>query len=710
MFNTLKSLVFCSLNRNFVSMKNSFVRRLCKWSAVTLGSLAALVAVAALLLNSHFVQGRLARLATDLLSERLGTRVSLEDTDIHLLRGSIVLQGVSVDDQQGQPLLQIGEIAVKAPIRPMFHREFDIRRVAISDLRAQVVLPTDSTETNYQFIVDSLTSKKPTKNEKASLELDVKQLSLERIEVSIGEKRVGLESLRVKYDKHEQVSGQIEGLYGEWKGKTRRGPMDCRAYVGMLKLKAMADKLQMAINDARFSTDNHLPRRNVVKPKRGAFDTGHLDMVAKMRLSVSSLSKDSISLLVENLAVRDTATGFDLHDLSFAVQANHRVAHVSDFKLHQGSTELSFASADIQLPSKDDATLRYATSTISATVFLKDIARPFTPVLRTFVMPLSLNARLEGEGDKMRFHDVHVWTTDKALDIRAAGGIEHLRDKQQRLVHFDITPMRTTGHKAMKIIDQLAIKKFMMKQLEALGHISFRGRMDIRRKVEHFLGAVQTDVGALGLDLTIDGMDKRVRGSVQTDSLKLGQVINMPAIGKVGCTADFQFDISKERTRRMRKRVGGKLPMGSVTAHVSQASYKKIKVSDLDANITSNGAMAVGNIAVRGKRADLLCTFSFTNTDSIHKMKIKPGVSFHKLSDERRQAKQEKTEARKQAREEKQTERAIRAEMSRLERQQAKAEKAQRKATSADSATQNLSRRQLRRERRQKAQSGEADE
>ncbi len=693
------------------AMKNSFVRRLCKWTAVTLGSLAVLVAIVALLLNSHFVQSRLAKMATDLLSERLGTRVSLEDTDIHLLRGSIVLQGVDIDDQQGKPLLQIGEIAVKAPIRPMFHREFDIRRVAISDLRAQVVLPTDSTEANYQFIVDSLSSKKTTKSEKASLELDVKQISLERIEVSIGDKRVGLESMQVKYDKHEQVSAQIEGLFGEWKGKTRRGPMDCRAYVGMMKVKALADNLQMAINDARFSTDNHLPRRNVLKPKRGAFDTGHLDIVAKMRLNVSSLSKDSISLLVENLAVRDTATGIDLHDLTFAVQANRRVAHVSEFKLHQGSTELFFASANIQLPNKDNSTLSYATSPISATVYLKDIARPFTPVLRTFVMPLSLNARLEGEGDKMRFRDVHVWTTDKALDIRATGGIEHLRDKQQRLVHFDITPMHTTGHKAMKIIDQLAIKKFMLKQLEALGHFSFRGRMDIRRKVEHFRGAVQTDVGALGLDLTIDGMDKRVRGSVQTDSLRLGQVINMPAIGKVGCTADFQFDFSKERTRRMRKRVGGKLPMGSVTAHVTQASFKKIKVSDLDANIISNGAKAVGNIAVHGKRADLLCSFSFTNTDSIHKMKIKPGVSFHKLSDERRQARQEKMEARKQAREEKQTERAIQAEMARLERKQAKAEKkAQKNAASADSATQNLSRKKLRRERRQKAKSEAEDE
>jgi len=679
--------------------------------AVTLGSLVTLVALVSLLLNSHFVQGRLARLATDLLSQRLGTRVSLEDTDIHILRGSIVLQGVCIDDQQGQPLLEIGEVGVKAPIRPMLHREFDIRWVVISDLKAQIVLPTDSTTANYQFILDSLSSKKTTKNEKASLRLDLKDLNMERIEVSIGDKRVGLESMRVKYDKHEQASAQIEGLYGEWQGKTRRGPMDCRAFVGMLKLKALKDNLQMALNDVQFKTDSHLPRRNVVKPKRGAFDTGHLDMVGKMRLTASYLSKDSISLLVENLAVRDTVTGIDLHDLAFAVQANRQVTHVSDFKLHQGSTELSFASADIQLPNKDNSPLSYATSPISATVYLKDIARPFTPVLRTFVMPLSLNARLEGEGDKMRFRDVHVWTTDKALDIRATGGIEHLRDKQQRLVHFDITPMHTTGHKAMKIIDQLAIKKFMLKQLEALGHLSFRGRMDIRRKVEHFRGAVQTDVGALGLDLTIDGMDKRVRGSVQTDSLKLGQVINMPAIGKVGCTADFQFDFSKERTRRMRKRVGGKLPMGSVTAHVTQASFKKIKVSDLDANIISNGAKAIGDIVVHGKRADLLCSFSFTNTDSIHKMKIKPGVSFHKLSDERRQVRQEKMKARKLAREEKQTERAIQAEMTRLERKQAKAEKkAQKNAASTDSSAQNLSRRQMRRERRQKAKSEAEDE
>lgn len=659
------------------------IRRVGKWLGISLASLSVILIAASLLLNSGFVQNRLARVATRLLSERLGTNVVLEETDFSFRKAYICLHGVCIEDQQGQPMLEIGELAVRAKLLPMFHKEFDIRRASISDLRLRMTLPTDSTPANYQFLIDSLQSKQPRKDNKANLQLNVKKVDLRRIEVLLGDSRFGFSALNAQIQSQEQLQASMKGAYAEWKGKTRRGPMDCKANIETLKLKVEEGEYRLSIANARYLTDNHKPRRNVVKPKRGFFDTGHLDILANMKLTATYLSQDSVSLQVQELSACDSVTGIDLHDVHFAVQANRHTARVTQLALVQGKTNLAFETADIQLPNKEGAVLRYSTSPISATVYLKDIARPFTPVLRTFVMPLSLTARMEGEGDQMRFRDVHVWTNDKALDIRAVGGIEHLRDKQKRLVHFDILPMRTTGKKAMKIIDQLAIKKFMLKQLEALGHITYRGRMDIRRKREHFRGAVQTDVGGFDLNLTIDGWDRWVLGTVRTDSLKLGQVVNMPALGKIACTADFKFDISKERTARMRKRVGGKLPMGEVKAHVTQASFRKIKVHNLGADINSNGALAVGNIAVYGRRADLLCTFTFTNTDSIHKMKIKPGVRFHKLSEDAKQAKAEKKQQR-------------------AEKRQQKAEQRRQQKMAKDSTEQKQTRKERRRERKRK--------
>ena len=127
----------------------------------------------------------------------------------------------------------------------------------------------------------------------------------------------------------------------------------------------------------------------------------------------------------------------------------------------------------------------------------------------------------------------------------------------------------------------------------------------------------------------------------------------MPDIGKIACKADFRFDISKPRTAKMRQQKGGKLPIGQVDAEVYEAKYKKIKVRNIVANIQSDGAVADGKITMKGSRVDLLCSFSFTNTNEMQKTKIKPGIRFHKLSEEKRAEKEEKKAAKRAEKEEK---------------------------------------------------------
>ena len=98
----------------------------------------------------------------------------------------------------------------------------------------------------------------------------------------------------------------------------------------------------------------------------------------------------------------------------------------------------------------------------------------------------------------------------------------------------------------------------------------------------------------------------------------------------------------------MRKRLGGKLPIGDIQAEVKEGSYKKVKVRNVFGEIKSNGAIAEGKVTVKGKRIDLSCAFSFTNTNEMKKTKIKPGISFHGLSAEDK-AKKEADKAAKKA-------------------------------------------------------------
>jgi hypothetical protein len=68
---------------------------------------------------------------------------------------------------------------------------------------------------------------------------------------------------------------------------------------------------------------------------------------------------------------------------------------------------------------------------------------------------------------------------------------------------------------------------------------------------------------------------------------------------------------------------------------VDDSNFKGIHIRNLSATIVSDGAIAKGDIYQRGKRRDIYFSFSFTNTDEMHKMKIiSPGIKFHKMSEE----------------------------------------------------------------------------
>ena len=224
-----------------------------------------------------------------------------------------------------------------------------------------------------------------------------------------------------------------------------------------------------------------------------------------------------------------------------------------------------------------------------------------------------------------------------------------------------------------------------MKQLHALGHFTYQGHFDVLWKKEQFAGVLNTVPGKLNVQLTLDELNKYVLGTVRTDSFELGKAMDMPDLGKITCKADFKFDISKPRTAQMRKVKGGKLPIGSVQADVAEGSYKKIKVHNLIAELESDGAVATGNITVKGKRVDVLCGFSFTNTNEMKKTKIKPGIRFHKMSDEDKAKRDEeravKAEAKAAAKAER---RAARAEAKALKAEQ----KAERKALKAEEKAQ----------------------
>jgi hypothetical protein len=178
----------------------------------------------------------------------------------------------------------------------------------------------------------------------------------------------------------------------------------------------------------------------------------------------------------------------------------------------------------------------------------------------------------------------------------------------------------------------------------------------------------------------------------QTVSFQLGQIEDLidDQLGDAGSrftrlgrglivNVDFVHfvDISKQRKQEMRKQTSGKLPICSFNATVEDCVYMGLHVRNLTANLKSDGAIATGDVYQSGKIRDLFFSYSFTNTDEMHKMRVtKPGIKFHKISDE---FKAQKAERKMQKQLEKEDKKAQKEAAKQLKKQQKEEEKAQKK-------------------------------
>lgn len=401
-------------------------------------------------------------------------------------------------------------------------------------------------------------------------------------------------------------------------------------FVGIEELRLKGKRVD--INGFRFRTDNHKPRKNTDKPKRGWFDAGHLDFLADMQLQVHQITKDSISASILHFNATDSVSGFFIKDLHLDATTDLHRIHIRNARIHHENTIINIPGLELWLPNKkkEVALSYYTTEPLTAHVVLQDISQLFTKALAQFTMPLKLSVMVEGDADTMQFRDIEVMNEDDRLHINANGGIENLRDKYLLNISFHVDDMLAKSGIKHEIIDQFDVKKFMMPQLSKLGDIYYKGDFSVLRKREVFSGKISTDVGQLNLtDLTLNDSTKYVSGRLSTPDLELGKVMDLKDLGKIAADASFEFDISKERTAKVRAEKGGKLPIGTVEARVQEASYNKIKVKNVNVDIISDGAIAEGNIMMSGKVADTSLSFTFDDTQDMHKMKIKPRMKIH---------------------------------------------------------------------------------
>lgn len=650
------------------------------------------------LLNTASVQDKIVTYATEMLQEELQTKVSIDSIRIGFFSDDIRLYRLLVEDQQQRPMLQLEQLGVEIKMMPLvLNREVILEEVKVKGLHAKLYKDSDSIA-NYQFVIDAFkpAKKKEVKKEEAKepkkkFSFDISKLVIEDVDLIYNDQHASLGSLRLHKNLLGRFSGKVENIEGSWSRKKKRAPVtvDNHLRIDALTFEEDGDgKRHISIDSVHWTTNNHLPHKRVAKPKRGWFDDGHIKMVAHLKAELTHADKDSIVGRLTECDVNDLASGLHVTDLHLRFHKGAENLTVSDAVICMKNTKLTFAKGEFQLPSKKKGRpFLFHTTPITGTTLLTDISHPFAPALKNFRLPLRLSTKFSGTDSTLTFRDITVKTDDGKVNIRGFGGIEGLKDKYKLNVHFNISKATIQGNSKERIINQFTVKKFMMKQLHTLGTLQYAGSFNVLYKKLQFRGTIGTACGSIGFALQIDALSHYLTGNVNTRGFELGKAMDYPGLGKTTCRAGFRFDISKPRTAQMRRVKGGKLPIGNVDALVEETKLDGVKFSNVAAHIVSDGAVAEGKINMKGKLADILCSFSFTNTDEMRKTKIKPGIRFHlfdKKTDEEnaaRKAEKEKQKAEKEAaKEQKKAEKEAAKAQKKAEKEQKKAEKAAAKA------------------------------
>ncbi len=656
------------------------VKRCVRVSCWTLSALVVLLVVSFALLNTHEVQNWLKDMAVEMLSKKLHTSVVVDDVSVGFFTHDVKLHGLHVKDQQNRKMLDVEGLAADVSMLPLLSGEVRVTDVQLAGIEAHAYKADTDSVANYQFLLDALASDHDVESKGKKLKLNMNKIDVKKVNLTYNDDSLALDRLTVKMkgdkpavvdvrqvnlnyngaamtlarltaklDGNTLTDAEVKDVSAKWRHPNRLGVMvDYQMQLGNLEIDKDNDKWNVQVAALRYASNNHRPRKNVTNPHRGYFDSGHLDMTIDLKATVDHASADSLHGKITECVAVDKVTGIDVRDLQCTLAANRQYVRVSNVQLRQINSRATFASGDIRLP--DSAhTFSFSTSRITVHAIPRDISRPFAPALKDFTMPMRATALMSGSMEQINLNDVHVSTTDNQFQASASGTVQGFRypEKHELHAHINVKQMTTTPTKVEEMLKQLPVKRFMMKQLHGLKSISYAGSFDVFWKKEQFRGSLKTQPGDIDFEFTVDGLNQYLTGTASTASRDAGKLLDMHKIGKASVNATFKIDISGPRTAAMRRSRGGKLPIGEASAHVDEASYGILKVHDVDLSVKSDGVTAEGDLMAPHKFVDLSCSFTFTDTDNLSKLKVHPHLGLHHSNDDDSKMSEEKKDKKK---------------------------------------------------------------
>lgn len=134
-----------------------FILRTVKVIAIIAVIFVVLIVSAVSLINSSSIQDRLLAYATEMLQEKLQTKVEIDSIRIGFFSDDIRIYHLMLEDQQQRPMLQMKQLNAEIKMMPLlFSKEVILEEVKLIGLHAKLYKPSSpDSVANYQFVLDA---------------------------------------------------------------------------------------------------------------------------------------------------------------------------------------------------------------------------------------------------------------------------------------------------------------------------------------------------------------------------------------------------------------------------------------------------------------------------------------------------------------------------------------------------------------------------
>jgi hypothetical protein len=564
-------------------------------------------------IQTPFGQNWIAKQVTKRLSRDLQTKVSIKHVDFSLFN-RMHLEGMLVEDRQGDTLLYAGDVKVRITDWFFFKKEAELKYIGLEN--AIIKFQRTDSVWRQQFIFDYLSSgpTDSTKKKKSGIKFDLKKVELKNVtfikkdawlgsdmSVKAGTLNLDADKLSLSGNTYEINSLFIKDPVVALRNYTKRKP------AGSLAMTQIVEEIKTAVSwnkgktifrigNLKIENGTFINDKETARQPFTYFDGKHILFSAiNLELKNAGLVGDTVSSQL-TLTAKERS-GLEIKNLSADLKMTPQGMFFNNMDL---VTNRSTLRHYFSMSYNDMDDLGYFISRVKlAAVFddsyvdSDDIAF-FAPAMSTWKKKISLKGKVRGTINDLVGRDMLIKAGNSTMlngDITLTG----LPDINQTFIDFKANDFKTTYSDAVAIVP--AIRRITNPNLRTIQYVNFRGSFTgfIRDFVTY--GSIQTNLGTVTSDINMKlpvGQDPVYSGTIATGNFQLGQFLDDKTLGAVSLTGTIKGKGFNEKSRNT-----------FIDGTIRYADYNNYRYENIAVKGTLNKKLFEGLASIRDKNANL---------------------------------------------------------------------------------------------------------